>query len=233
MEKDRQLAGYIKQKIKKTKSQPSFVPRHLETTAGRENKKLKSQNLEVRLEVIEGDVLKVDLGNILEGNYKIVSNLPYQITSPILWRFLNEEENKPKEMVLMVQKEVADRILAKPGQMNLLAVLCQFYANCELVTKVGRGSFWPVPAVDSAVVKLTLNNKNVEALNQFDEKMFFKIVKAGFANKRKMLKNNLAKFLCCEPGVAENELKQIGLGGKIRAQELLVDNWIELMRRLV
>ncbi|MFH1610703.1 MAG: 16S rRNA (adenine(1518)-N(6)/adenine(1519)-N(6))-dimethyltransferase RsmA, partial [Patescibacteria group bacterium] len=91
-------------------------------------------------------------------NYKIISNLPYQITSPVLWKFLHEEKNKPEMMVLMVQKEVAERIISKPGKMSILSVMCQFYADIKLVSWVNRKNFYPEPDVDSAIIKFKIQD---------------------------------------------------------------------------
>jgi len=158
-------------------------------------------------------------------NYKIISNLPYQITSPVLWKFLNEIKNKPEIMVLMVQKEVAERIISKPGKMSVLSVMCQFYADCELISIVGRENFWPEPDVDSAVIKLKTQTPNIKI---FNTKYFFKLVKIGFSAKRKMLKNNLSAGLQIPSQDIEKILQDIKLNKKIRAQELSVQNWVEL-----
>jgi len=158
-------------------------------------------------------------------NYKIISNLPYQITSPVLWKFLDEIKNKPEIMVLMVQKEVAERIISKPGKMSVLSVMCQFYADCELISIVGRENFWPEPDVDSAVIKLKTQTPNIKI---FNTKYFFKLVKIGFSAKRKMLKNNLSAGLQIPSQDIEKILQDIKLNKKIRAQELSVQNWVEL-----
>ena len=147
------------------------------------------------IKIINDDILKKSIKDYgLSGKYKIISNLPYQITSPILWKFLNEIENKPQMMVLMVQKEVAERIVAKPGQMSVLSVMCQFQAECEIVAQVSKENFWPQPEVDSAIIKLKIKNQNI-LREENDMVKFFKIVKIGFSAKRKMLKNNLSAGL--------------------------------------
>jgi len=186
------------------------------------------------------------------GGYKIVANLPYNITSIFLRKFL-EMENKPKLMVLMLQKEVAERICALPGEMSLLSVSVQFYAKPEIVKIVAKENFWPVPEVDSAIVKIVANPPNPpsaysprpdfgelsrtelgtkagQALYQGGkiEKEFFRLVKFGFSAKRKMLKNNLAAGLKISQAEAENKIKQAGFNGKVRAQELSVDDWLKL-----
>ena len=201
-----------------------------------------------KIEIINDDILKIfnfqDTISKKNPNfkfqtqdYKIISNLPYQITSPVLWKFLHEEKNKPELMVLMVQKEVAERIVAspvarerrdKPGKMSILSVLCQFYAECEIVAQVSRSNFWPEPDVDSAVIKLKIKN-NYDNINY---KTFFKIVKIGFSAKRKMLKNNLSAGLKISALEAEKILIQAGLDRKVRAQELSIEDWIKLIYKL-
>ena len=160
------------------------------------------------------------------GTYKVIANLPYQITSNVIRKFL-EDEDKPELMVLMVQKEVAERICASAGDMSVLAVSVQLYAKPEIIMNVPRSSFWPVPGVDSAVIKLSLrgaasdeaiprfgsaNNGIVPIVNRGsatvvgtaprkggaprnDNEQFFKIVKAGFANRRKFLIKNLLPII--------------------------------------
>ncbi|MDO8261163.1 MAG: 16S rRNA (adenine(1518)-N(6)/adenine(1519)-N(6))-dimethyltransferase RsmA [Candidatus Magasanikbacteria bacterium] len=157
-------------------------------------------------------------------NYKIVANLPYNITSVFLRKFLSAK-NQPKSLVLMLQKEVAERIAARPGKMSLLAVSVQFYADAEIVLKVGREKFWPSPEVDSAVIKIIAKNKINKTI---DEKSFFRLVKFGFSSKRKMLKNNLASGFHLSQDEVMEKIKKAGFGEKVRAQELGVEDWCKL-----
>ncbi|MFH1232383.1 MAG: 16S rRNA (adenine(1518)-N(6)/adenine(1519)-N(6))-dimethyltransferase RsmA, partial [Patescibacteria group bacterium] len=155
--------------------------------------------------------------------YKIVANLPFNITSIFLRKFL-EADVKPELMVLMLQKEVAERIIAKPPKMSLLAVSVQLYSQPEIIKIVSADNFWPKPAVDSAIIKLKVESLKLKV----SEKDFFRLVKIGFSSKRKMLKNNLANGYKIEPNEVENKLKNIGLDVKIRAEGLSVDNWLKL-----
>ncbi|MFH0955783.1 MAG: 16S rRNA (adenine(1518)-N(6)/adenine(1519)-N(6))-dimethyltransferase RsmA [Candidatus Falkowbacteria bacterium] len=178
------------------------------------------------VEVVNSDVLKTPLTPLLKGgNYKIVANLPYNITSIFLRKFLSEVENKPELMVLMLQKEVAERICAQAGKMSLLAVSVQFYAQPEIVQIVPAENFWPEPEVDSAIIKLEVRSEKFEV----NEKDFFRLVKFGFSAKRKMLKNNLAAGFRLETKAAEAKIKQAGLNPKIRAQELAIKDWFNLV----
>ncbi len=192
------------------------------------------------IEIVWGNVLKSFLSSGSLGmtdNYKVVANLPYQITSPVIRLFL-EAEHPPESLVLMVQKEVAERICAPPGEMSVFAVSVQYYADPEYLFTVPRSSFWPIPRVDSAVIRLSLRARLIGASageaerttrqSNF-EKQFFHIVKAGFANRRKLLSKNL------EPVVGKNnkeKLKKIfadlGFGPNTRAQELSVEQWKKL-----
>ena len=178
--------------------------------------------------------IKIVWGNVLRNpeavkeldSYKLVANLPYQITSEVIRTFL-EAGNKPEIMVLMVQKEVAERICAKPGNMSVLSVAVQYYARPETVAQVPRSYFWPQPKVDSSII--AIKNITNRPADLAADKIFFKTVKAGFASRRKYLLKNLlvldgqknkAKF--------EEIFAKIGLNPKVRAQELSIEQWRQL-----
>jgi 16S rRNA (adenine1518-N6/adenine1519-N6)-dimethyltransferase len=183
----------------------------------------------LNVEVINEDVLKtIDKFSLPPFNcgFKIVANLPYNITSIFLRKFLSETENKPELTVLMLQKEVAERITAKPGKMSLLGVSVQCYAKPEIIQIVAKENFWPEPKVDSAVVKILLGRNPF--IDEDKEKDFFKLVKFGFSAKRKMLKNNLAAGFKINQDEAENKIIHAGFNPKIRAQELSVVDWLKL-----
>lgn len=175
------------------------------------------------VEVINEDILKIP--NDKFPISKVASNLPYNITSIFLRKYL-EADIKPELMVLMLQKEVAERIAAKPSKMSLLAVSAQFYARPEVIKLVSKEFFWPKPEVDSAIIKITPNDK--PALIKEKEKDFFRLVKFGFSAKRKMLKNNLAAGFKISQEQAENKITNAGFNPKVRAQELSVDDWLKL-----
>ncbi len=182
------------------------------------------------VEVINKDILKVRvetlplaMGGAKLDNYKIVANLPYNITSYFLRKFLSAPK-KPELMVLMLQKEVAERICAQPPQMSLLAVSVQFYAQPQIIGFVDRGNFWPQPEVDSAIIKIKIRSLRPKV----DEKRFFQMVKFGFSAKRKMLKNNLAAGYRIKPLEIEKWLKLADFKPTIRAQELSLEDWFKL-----
>jgi 16S rRNA (adenine1518-N6/adenine1519-N6)-dimethyltransferase len=158
--------------------------------------------------------------------YKIVANLPYNITSIFLRKFLTAE-NKPESMTLMLQKEVAERIAAGPGGMSLLAVSVQYYADIEIIGAVDRGKFWPQPEVDSAIIKIDLKPRaRIGSVDK--ESDFFRLVKIGFSSRRKMLKNNLSSGYHISQEIAKNKIKTAGLDEKIRAQDLSLVEWEKL-----
>lgn len=171
------------------------------------------------LEIINQDILKFNPDEFGLKNYKIVANLPYQISSKFLTRFL-EIENRPSEMILMLQKEVAEKICAEPGNMSLLSVAVQFYAQPEILFQVSKTKFFPAPKVDSTVIKLKIKELNPK----IDSKEFFKLVRAGFLNKRQKLKNNLKNLY---PEI-EKVLKNLKFNPNIRAQELNLIDWEKL-----
>lgn len=182
------------------------------------------------IEIVWGNVLKQFKSP--NSKYKVVANLPYQITSAVIRLFL-ESNNPPESMVLMVQKEVAERICAQPGEMSLLAVSVQYYAEPKLEFVVPRTSFWPSPRVDSAVINIKVKNFESRILNLEERDRFFDFVKAGFANRRKLLLKNLEPVA----GKGKKEkLKKIfdemGLLPTARAQELSVEQWKTLFKKL-
>jgi 16S rRNA (adenine1518-N6/adenine1519-N6)-dimethyltransferase len=179
--------------------------------------------------VINADVLKIEPKDIIKGQvYKVVANLPYYITSPVLRHFL-EASAKPQVMVVMVQKEVAEAIAAKPGDMSLLSVSVQFYGSPEIISIVPPESFYPAPEVSSAIVRIDVYPKpKVEV----DEKGFFDTVRAGFAAPRKQLANSLAKGLGWEKALVLPFLQKAKIDPSRRAETLTIEEWAELWRTL-
>jgi len=177
------------------------------------------------LKIVHQDALLFDLS--LFGNYKVVANIPYNITSPLIRKFL-EAKNKPDLIVLMVQKEVAERIVAKPGNRDrgLLTLIVEFYADSEIVFEVNRKNFFPVPSVDSAVIKLKARSEKFEV----DEKVFFRLVKAGFSSKRRQIHNSLAATLQLDKDTTEKLLKEAGINSMDRAEDLTMHQWLYLYK---
>lgn len=197
--------------------------------------KLRNKN---NVEIIHGDVLKLNLSEIISKtfdnselkSYKLVANIPYYITSAIIRLFL-ETEFPPREMFVMVQKEVAKRIVAMPGQMSILAVSVQYYAKAEYLFEVKKQSFEPIPKVDSAVIRIT-RNENQKTRHREEARKFFRIVKAGFSAKRKTLVNNLSNSLQKDRKEIEKILLEMNFLPTVRAQELSVEDWIVLEQKI-
>ncbi|HNV12833.1 MAG TPA: 16S rRNA (adenine(1518)-N(6)/adenine(1519)-N(6))-dimethyltransferase RsmA [bacterium] len=183
------------------------------------------------IKIFNNDVLKIKGENIEKlGKYKIVANLPYNITSIFLRKFLSIH-NKPEKIVLLLQKEVVDRIISKPPDMSLLAISVQFYAEVKKIIEVKKESFYPVPKIDSAIIEITPRKNNLFD-NYQEEKKFFRLLKIGFSAKRKMLKNNLSLGLKIGQKEVENAIFSLGLDSKCRAEELSLDNWIRIFNIL-
>ena len=179
--------------------------------------------------LIQGDILALDpaaLAGTLQ--YKVVANLPYYITSAVL-RHLLETSLKPRRLVVTVQREVAERIVAQPGQMSLLAVSVQFYGRPRLLFRIKPGSFYPSPGVESAVVRVDLYDElpvSVEdAAVSVDAGAFFRVVRAGFSQRRKQLRNALAAGLRRPPEEVAARLREAGVDPKRRAQTLSLEEW--------
>ncbi len=165
-------------------------------------------------------------------NYKVVANLPYQITSNVIRKFL-ESPTPPQIMVLMVQKEVAERVCAVPGGMSVLALTTQYYADAEIVATVPRTDFWPSPQVDSAIIKLVMRDANDLAVRIKDLAIdqLFKTIKIGFSNKRKLLLKNLLPMIGKDhKKQLENVFETLGLAPTVRAQELSLDEWTQITK---
>ena len=178
--------------------------------------------------VIEQDARKLDLKTLTQGqSCKVVANIPFNITS-LLIKNLLQSEHPPTRIVLLVQKELAERIVSQAPQASLLSISVEFFARAELVRIIPKTCFWPEPKVDSAIISITPDPKH---LLQVDPKQFFQAVKAGFSQKRKQLKNSLAAGLCLEPDEVEKELAAINLDGSSRAQHLSVAEWVRITNR--
>ncbi|MBL7141517.1 ribosomal RNA small subunit methyltransferase A [Patescibacteria group bacterium] len=201
------------------------------------------KNVEIVQEDIRNDRLIVKLLNCYP-EYKVVANLPFNITGLVLRRFL-AGENKPQSMVLILQKEVGERIVARPPKMSRLALTVQFYSQAKIMAQVKKDNFWPKPKVDSTILRIVPTN--YESGANINEDRFFQIIRAGFSSPRKYLLNNLAKSgIIKNMGTLEHGnigtsiqkreimkiFKQIGLNPKVRAQELSVEEWIRLVKKI-
>ena len=200
VEKDRELFEFLKIKFAKEINSRSLV-------------------------LIHGDILKFNIIEVLRQGlktYKVIANIPYNITGAILKKFLTEN-NQPELMILMVQHDVAKRILARNRKESILSISVKMYGEPKIVMKVGARYFSPTPKVDSAVISIKNISRKIFQENKLDENKFWEIVKTGFAHKRKKLSSNL------------KTLKYIGnscvdkLGNK-RAEDLSLEDWIYLAK---
>ncbi len=183
-----------------------------------------------KFELIAGDILKINLQKILPlkflKNYKIIANLPYSITSRFLRIFL-EHQYPPQEMILMLQKEVAERIINKDGKWSKLSVMCNFYSQPEYLFSVGKENFYPQPQVDSAIVRFKIDP---EGRRPSGSERFWQLVKIGFSSKRKTLANNLMAGLKLTKDEVYQILEQAGLEKNIRAEKLEIEDWVKLVK---
>ncbi|MFH1979090.1 MAG: 16S rRNA (adenine(1518)-N(6)/adenine(1519)-N(6))-dimethyltransferase RsmA [Patescibacteria group bacterium] len=187
------------------------------------------------LKIIHDDILEFNTNEhpSLVAKYKVVANIPYYITSKFLRQFLTAE-NPPESMILMIQKEVAERIVARNGKESVLSTSVRAYGKPKIIKKVPAGCFSPPPKVDSAIIKISniskdfFKNEGYPISFKIDEKKFFDLVKKGFSSKRKMLRNNLK--------LNEKQLKLLkkhGISGQVRAEKLSLDDWKKLYNLLI
>jgi len=187
------------------------------------------------VEIVQGDILEMEPGgpgklSQLSPGYKVVANLPYYITSAVL-RHLLTAKVKPQLIVVTVQREVAQRMTAGPGQMSLLSVSVQFYGRPRIVARIPAGAFYPVPKVNSAVVRIDLDESPTVTVADVDR--FFEIVRAGFGQKRKQLRNALAQGLSLPASTVVEALRHAGVDEKRRAQTLSLEEWTRVTQELV
>lgn len=176
------------------------------------------------LTVINDDILQFDLDSLPSG-YKVAANVPYYITSKIVEKLMTAT-NKPSVAVLLVQKEVAERIAARPGDMSILAIAAQIYAEASLGDVVPAEFFTPPPKVDSQVVIFKTRSEPLVATSQ--EKEFFRMVKAGFSSKRKKLRSSLSGGLGVSKIEAEAMLANANISPDSRAEDLAIEDWLRL-----
>jgi len=182
--------------------------------------------------LVHGDILELDPSELIQApseRYKVVANLPYYITSAVL-RHLLEARLRPGRIVVTVQREVAERIVAGPGAMSLLALSIQYFGEPRIAFRIKPGSFYPPPEVESAVVRIDLRPDSRTAAGDSDG--FFRVARAGFSQRRKQLRNALSAGLGVSPGIAEDILEAAGVDGRRRAQSLSLEEWTLLARSL-
>ena len=178
------------------------------------------------VQIIEGDILEKNPDELMQGkDYVVVANIPYYISSAII-RHLMEAANRPKRVVLTVQKEVAERVIARDGKMSLLSLSVQVFGQVSMAGVIPAGSFLPAPDVDSAVLKIELYPEPLIPLA--NEKVFFKIAHAGFSQKRKTLRNSLSGGLGITALQTEEILAKAQIDPQRRAETLTIPEWTKL-----
>ncbi len=181
-----------------------------------------------KINIIHGDILKISMSDFSHLKpYKLVSALPYNITSKVLRKFLVTSD-APEKITFVLQNEVVDRIVASPPNMSLLSVVCQIYSKCKKVCVVPSDSFHPEPKVDSAIVTLEL----IKDENILNKEGVISIAKIGFSSRRKQLHKNLLSITKLETKQIKELLIGIDLSEKVRAQELTVDEWVKIAQKL-
>lgn len=226
--------GFVtEQLVKKAKK---VIVIELDEEAIKELEKLEADNLEI----IHGDILKTDISSLCEEEVKIVANIPYYITSPIIAHLLGEIDDlenknraKIKDIILMVQEEVARRIVATEKsaskQYGLLTILSQFWADCSIIRLVGRKSFYPAPKVNSALVSLKVRKTPLLELSDYGH--FRKTIKAAFSQRRKTLKNCLVSNGFDKEKVAK-VVSELNMDENIRGEKLSIKDFGELSEKL-
>ena len=179
--------------------------------------------------VVHGNILEFAISEIIDQpNYLVVANIPYNITSAII-RHLLESQPKPRRVVLTIQKEVAERICAKPGDLSLLALSVQVYGQPSIAAKIPAEAFHPAPKVDSAILRIDIYNEPLVPSEML--KTFFKLTKAGFGQKRKTLRNSLSAGLHIPTSEAEDLLTSTGIDFMRRAETLSIEEWRKLCHK--
>lgn len=177
------------------------------------------------------DILKTDVPSLVGNNdFIVVANVPYYISSAIIWHFL-EPRRRPKRMVMTMQYEVAERIMEKPDNMSLLSVAVQFYGTPSIVSKLSPAVFWPRPNIHSAVMRIDTHPE--PPIDVPSPEAFFRVVKAGFSMKRKQLKNSLSGGLGIKSKIARDMLQQADIDPQRRAETLTIEEWGALTRAIV
>lgn len=181
------------------------------------------------VEVVHGDMLKLDPARLMGGSgYFVAANIPYYITSAII-RHLLEAAARPRRIALTIQREVAERICAGPGDMSLLALSVQVYGQPSVAARIPAGAFYPPPKVDSAVVRVDLYPQPRIPAERLGD--FFHLIKAGFSQKRKTLRNALSAGLACPPAQAEALLCAARIDPMRRAETLSIEEWQSLVEQ--
>lgn len=207
VEKDKSLFPVLKESLGKSLMAHTHTPKS-------------SANVKLAFE----DIMAFNFREFLDSEYKVVANIPYYITGRIL-RMLLASENKPKKITMLVQKEVAERIVADPGEMSVISVSAQMYSEVKIISVVSRDKFYPPPKVDSAILNLDVFK---QPRIDVDEKFFFRIVRSCFAGRRKQLRNTLKSSLGLEKDFLNSLEAATGIDLSMRPQNLSLEQWVKI-----
>lgn len=217
--------GALTEEILKTKAKVIAIEKDEELISFL-NEKFSQEISSGQLALLNDDIMDFNFENwkLEIGNYKLIANIPYYITGAIIEKFLSAEK-KPSQMVILIQKEVAERIAARDNKESILSIAVKVYGEPKIVYRVSRGSFYPIPNVDSAVLSIkNISNKNFK--NKNHEKIFFKVLKGGFAHKRKLLISNLKELDRGTDWIKTFTENNLDL--KIRAEDMKLKDWLNL-----
>ncbi len=218
-----------------------------DAASGASSKKIEDGQEDGKIEIVEADILKWGGAEYFTENkinnfeYKIIANIPYYITGAIIEKFL-EEKTKPSIMILMVQKEVAQRMINKGGKGSILSLCTEYYADVEIIKIVSKGSFTPAPKIDSAVIKISLKKENLSDTKYLSlEKKYLELVKTGLAHKRKTLISNLKEF-DKKKNKNSNDLEifdwdklfaKVDLNVKARGEDVTLETWLKITKEVL
>ena len=180
-----------------------------------------------KLELIHGDILEFDLTKLEAKSYKLVANIPYNITGAILKKFLGTT-SQPERIILLVQKEVAERIIARDKKESILSISVKTYGEPKYIETVKAGSFAPMPSVDSAIIAIENISKNF--FQKFSEEKFFQLLHAGFQSKRKKLSSNISVIF--EKNAVLETFKNLNLDENLRAEDVDIETWKKIASEL-
>jgi|SRR5690606_20237721 len=212
--------GYLTRELLAVGAEVIAIEKDTDLIAGLEEKfEIEIKNKQ--LTIINDDILKTNWEKLITGKYKIIGNIPYNITGAILEKIF-QTKKLPETIIILMQKEVAERILAKNKKESILSLSIKAYGQPKIAGEIKKGNFFPVPKVDSAILKVEQPNRSY--FNLFSEEEFFTIIKKAFGQKRKQLKNNLQ--------IAENILTSCNLPEKSRAEDLTLEDWKKLIFKL-
>lgn len=194
-------------------------------------KKILAEHGRTNVSVVEKDLLRIPVNELVRGPYKIVANLPYYLTSRFLRMFIADTVARPEEIVVVIQREVAERVVAQPPEMGLLSLSVQTFGTPQIISFIPADAFSPPPKVESAILRITDISPRFFLAHALDEKKFFSLARTAFQQKRKMLANSLT-LMCEGKAAAEKILAAAHIPGGARPQELSLDDWARLCTAL-